>query len=584
MENNKIEKENKEEILENEQLTTDKVNIDTVEENHIETDISEVEVSKKENAAFNHVWWIPLIALLAVVYLAVNHFTSKGPLVTIRFQTAAGMEIKKTKLRYKDVVIGQVEKITLGKDYKDVAVSVRIDKDSEGLLREQSQFWVVRPRISVTKVSGLGTLLSGPYIAIDPDTDEEHEYQYEFNGLNSPPIITQDKPGLRLTMLTTKASAISPGTAVYYKGMQVGSVDRVYFSDDYLWVKADIFITSPHDKLIKQTTKFWSASGVSIDAGANGFDIEMESVETLLAGGIVFDTPIGLQKEVSVTNGTEYVLYDNRKQAFEQNYGKKHYYVTYFDSSIKGLEVGSPIMVQGINVGKVKDIQLLFDEKTGKTHLPILFEIYENRLGVINSVSTEQATNITKKLIENGLRTRLETASLLTGTKYIALIQDSGLKNKEKALNIDTVTGYPVLPSVPQSFDEITSGMNNLIAKVNKLPLNDIAKNINGLLSNTNQKISQLELKQTVDSVNRLLKDGQITTKEAKKTLDNLNRVVTKLSKSAEKTLSGFSPDAPLYYNLNNTLRELNETLSSLRAVTDTLERSPNALIFGEDK
>ncbi len=547
--------------------------------------IPQAEVRQKDNAAFNHVWWIPLLALLAVTYWAVSHFTSQGPLVTIRFQTAEGMEVKKTKLRYKDVVIGQVEKITLGKDYQDVVVAVRIDKDSEGLLREQSHFWVVRPRISATRVSGLNTLLSGPYIAIDPDTNSEHDYRYKFNGLNSPPIITQDKPGLRLTMLTTKASAISPGTAVYYKGMQVGSVDRVYFSDDYLWVKADIFIASPHDKLIKQTTKFWSASGISIDAGTDGFDIEMESVETLLAGGIVFDTPVSLQKDVSVANGTEYVLYDNKKQAFEQNYGKKHYYVTYFDSSIKGLEVGAPVMVQGIKVGKVKDIQLLFNEKTGKTHLPVLFEIYENRLGVINPVSQEQAQNITNKLIENGLRTRLETGSLITGTKYIALVQQEYfLGGTSKTLEEDAITGYMIVPSTPQSFDEIASGVSNLIAKVNRLPLEDIANNLNSLLGNTNEQINRLELKQTIASLNALLKDGQVTSKEAKKTLRELNIAVTRLTKNAEKTLAGFSPDAPLYYNLNNTLKELNETLASLRAVTNMLERSPNALIFGEEK
>lgn len=548
-----------------------------IENNEILT----AEVSKSKGSSFNHVWWIPLIALLAVTYLAINHFTSKGPLVTIRFQTAEGMEVKKTKLRYKDVSIGQVEAITLDKGYKDVLVSVRLNKSNEGLLREYSQFWVVRPHISVTRVSGLNTLLSGPYIAIDPDTNKDHKYRYEFDGLEAPPIITQDKPGLRLTMLTTKASSISPGTAVYYKGMQVGSVDRVYFSDDYLWVKADIFITSPHDSLIKQTTKFWSASGISVAAGAQGFDIEMESVETLLAGGIVFDTPISLQKTRDVANGTEYILYENKKQAFEQDFGKKHYYVTYFNNSIKGLEVGAPVMIQGINVGKVKDIQLLFDEKTGKTHLPVLFEIYENRLAVTGTNEQSQSS-YAKKLVESGLRSRLETASLLTGTKYITLIQ--GKNTQTKPLEVDIATGYPILPSAPQSFDEITSGINNLIAKVNQLPLDELTNNLNGLLENANNKVNQLQLEETVASLNRFLKEGQSATKDVKKTLKNLDVAINKLTQRAEKTLSGFSPDAPLYYNLNNTLKELNQTLSSLRAVTDMLERTPNALIFGEEK
>lgn len=547
--------------------------------------VPKAQIKTAKKRGFNHVWWLPLIALLAVVYLLVNRYTSQGPLITIRFETAESMEINKTKLRYKDVDIGHVEKITLGENYQDVLVSVRLNKTNEGLLREKSQFWVVRPRISVTRVSGLGTLLSGAYIAIDPDRNSDSDYRYEFEGLESPPVVTQDKPGLRLTLLTSKASTLSPGSAVYYKGMQVGSVDRVYFSKDYLWVKADVFIASPHDLLIKQTTKFWSASGISIDAGANGFEVEMESVETLLAGGIVFETPVTLQKELNVSNGTEYVLYDNKKQAYEQNYGKKFYYVTYFEGSVSGLQAGSPVMIQGIEVGKVKDIQLLFDEKTGESHIPVLFEIYENRLGLVNPVSDSELLSVTKKLVEEGLlRARMETASLLTGGKFISLVEDDGVSKKKETLKTDIITGYPIIPSVPESFDELAAGVNNLIAKVNQMPLNDIASNVNSLITNANDKVDQLELSSTVDALNDLLKEGQSISGSAKKTLRNLDYAVTKLSKTAEKALQGFSPDAPLYYNLNNTLQSLNETLNSLRAVTDMLERKPNALIFGESQ
>ncbi|MGY0399485.1 MAG: PqiB family protein [Ostreibacterium sp.] len=541
----------------------------------------------KNNLSLNHVWWIPIIAFIAVIYLATKHFASQGPLITLHFATAEGMVINKTQLRYKNVVIGQVEKIKLDDEYKNIIVSVRVNKDSEGLLRQNTQFWVVKPRISVAGVSGLGTLLSGAYITLDPDKNMEHDFRNEFEGLATPPIVPQDKPGLRLTLLTEKASSLIPGTAVYYKGLKVGSVDRVYFSKDYLWVKADIFIASPHDLLIKQTTKFWSASGISIKAGTAGVDVEMESVEALVAGGIVFETPVTLQKQVKVNNSAEYVLYSNRKQAFEQNYGKKRYYVTYFNSSVKGLQTGSPVMIQGIEVGRVKDIQLAFDKQTGKTHIPVLFEVYDNRLGIANSValgSKEKMNTTVSQQLLAGLQTRMETANLLTGAKYISLVLGDQHVFKQQILKTDPVTGYPILPSTPESFDAITSGVSRLITKLNQLPLNKIASNIDTLLKNANDKVNAIDIGNTLAALTQLLKGGQVLAKDASKTLKKFNNSVTTLTKVAEKTLSGLSPDAPLYYNLNNTLNGLNETLGSLKAITDMLDRTPNALIFGEDR
>ncbi len=550
---------------------------------------------KKKSTAFNHIWWIPFIALLIVIYLAVNHYTSQGPLVTIQFDSAGGIEVGKTKVRYKDVDIGKVEKIQLSDNHKGVLISVRMQRDTDNLLREKTSFWIVKPRVTLTQVTGLNTLLSGNYITLDPDKDKTHEHRYEFAGLSSPPIITQDKPGLRLTLRTSKANSLSPGTAIYYKGLPVGSVDRVYFSEDYDWVKADIFIASPHDKLIKNNTKFWSASSIAVDLGTSGLDIEIESVETLVAGGIVFDNPVSLKKETQASAGSEYILYKNKKSAFEQDYGKSRYFVTYFNSSVKGLAANSPVSFQGITVGKVKDIRLLFDKSTQKTYIPVLFEVYENRLGIIDTHKTtnqegtvDKKTNelpidITQVLVQQGLHTQIETANLLTGAKNIALtFKKEKSPNTLQKIETDPITGYTLLPSTPESFDAIAASATSLMDKVNKLPLNEIATNLNELLSSTNNTLNGLKLQQTIKTLNNFLKGGHRVTTNARHTLNSLDKNMTTIVKSAEKTLAGFSPDAPLYYNMTNTLSELNETLESLRRVTDMLDRKSNALIFGE--
>lgn len=573
-------------------------------------------VLTKKREKFNHVWWLPLIALLLVVYIAVNHYTSQGPLVTITFNNAEGLEAGKTKVRYKDVTIGLVEKITLNDNFKTVQIAVRMDKDSEGLLRQNTRFWVTKPRIGITQVSGLNTLLSGNYITIEPDKKPDSSFRYAFDGLEIPPIISQDEPGLKITLLASKATSLYPGTAIYYRGMSVGTVNRVYFSDDYLWIKADVFIAAPHDKLIRQTTKFWSSSGISIGASANGIKVNMESVEALIAGGITFETPAKLSNfndNIAVESGTEYLLYANKKAANEQNNGEKFHFVTYFNNSVKGLDIGAPVMIQGMSIGKVKDIQLLFDEDDAITRIPVLFEIYENRLRIISQDKSELSEKktteaYTKRLIRDGLRTQLETGNLLTGSKYVSLIfTKERLTDSNKVTLVDPITGYPQLPSTLQSFDAITSGLGNLLGKLNQLPLNSIANNLNNLLKTADKQVGHLDLdetitranqllksaestldkmalEETIDELNSLLKEGKSLSKTAKSTLKSLNHSVSDLAQATEATMAGFSADAPLYHNLNITLEQLNDTLSSFKAVIDMLDRNPNSLIFGEDK
>lgn len=576
--------------------------------NHAHSPAVEADIKSRES--FNHVWWLPLIALLLIAYIGISHYTSQGPLITITFKNAEGLEAGKAKVRYKEVTIGMVEKVTLNDNLKMVDISVRMDKSSEGLLRENTQFWIVKPRVGITQVSGLNTLLSGNYLAIEPDTSPDSPFRYEYTGLETPPIINENEPGLKITLLSPETDSLHPGSQVYYKGISVGTVNRVYFSDDYLWVKADIFIVSPHDKLIGNTTKFWNRSGISVKTSADGIEVKMASLESIIAGGVTFDTPTVLpslhNSQARVADGTEYLLYANEKAANAQISGHREYFVTYFDGNIKGLEVGAPVMIQGMKIGKVKDIQLLFDEQAATTRIPILFEIYDSRLSVINPVDDKEKLH--ERMIRDGLRTQLETASLITGAKYVSLVfTDQHLPNDTLATITDPITGYVQIPSTAQGFAAITSGVTKLINKVNQLPLNDIADSLNDLLktadkqvsgldldetvtrvnqllANAENKINQLALEQTITELNDLLKAGKSLSKTAKNTLKGLNESVSDLAKATEATMDGLSPNAPLYHNLNQTLEQLNDTLDSLKAVTDMLERKPNSLIFGESK
>ncbi len=579
------------------QYTDNKNNTDSIkntENGKHNNDYENAQIKKEKR--FNHIWWIPLIALFIVMYIGINHYASRGPLAMISFSSAEGIEVSKTKVKYKDVVIGKVESIKLNDNLKGVKVGVRINKDNENLLRKNTRFWVVKARLGITQISGLNTLLSGNYISIEPDSNKENDFRYEFTGLEKPPIINQNEPGLKITLLSNKANALYPGTSVYYKGITVGSVNRVYFSDDYQWVKADVFIASPHDKLIKNTTKFWATNGISVEGNPSGINVSIDSIEALIGGGITFETPISLsaQNTQSAKSGTEYVLFANKKAVENQVTGRKHYFVTYFRGSMKGLEVGSPVVLQGITVGKVQDIRLMFDTDMATTRVPVLFEIYEDRFNLINNENSDKNTDVDKKATDNtdntnntketsnmfveklvaqGLKTQLETSNLLTGAKNIALILNPGgfylTRNKVQK---DPITGYTILSSTPQSFDALASGVTNVVNKINKLPLEQLAHNLNSLLEDTNEEL------------NATLKEGRNLFKNTGKTLKSLNYSINKLAKTTASTLDSYSADAPLYHNLNQSLEQLNDTLTSLKSVSEMLDRSPNSLIFGKDQ
>ncbi|PID62844.1 MAG: hypothetical protein CR974_02745 [Gammaproteobacteria bacterium] len=578
---------------------------------------------------FNHAWWLPLLALLITTYFIVGHYTSKGTLITISFKSAEGLEVKKTKIKYKDVVIGRVEAIELKETLDGVKVRARMDRSSEELLRKDTRFWIVKPRLSATQITGLNTIISGSYITLDPTKDPTSDYHYEFIGLERPPVISQEEAGLKIKLSSTKASLLAPGTSVYYKGFNVGRVDSVDLSEDNLSVKANVFIKSPHHKLIKPTTKFWSASGVTFGAGAEGVEVSIESIEALLGGGIAFETEPSLlnRDDVVVPEDTEFTLFDNKKRAEEQETGRAFYFVTYFDGSIKGLKVGAPVTVQGMKIGSVKEVSLQFDEALINSRVSVLFEIYESRFRRISTqgennrtASPRELENFTDKLLQKGLSAQLETGSLLTGSKEIALIFDKRNRHTS-ARKIDPLTQFTVVPSAPDSFAAITEGAAEFVQKINALPLEQVGDNVNQLLTSANQQVKQLplaaignnlnavlgtakdkldkaDIDQLIKRLNSLIAniDKQIARLPLDKTLKNINGVlkeskgVVRAAKStlqtaqkAVKRLSAaYSADAPLYYNANLSMEQLNTTLVSLQAILDLLERNPNSLIFGK--
>ena len=253
------------------------------------TNSDEVIVSQRKKLPA--IWIVPLIALLLGIWMTLNNYLTRGPEITITFPTAEGIEAGKTKIKALSVDVGIVESVQLNKDLKSVKLIARIQHKAASLLRQDASFWVVRPRVGTSGVSGLSTLLSGAYIELAPGQGKEGKRN--FQGLDGAPITPTTVPGLHLILLSDEASSVSIGDPVLHRGYRVGRVENTKFDAATQKLQASVFIESPYDGLVTNHTRFWNSSGITFQASASGITLQTSSIESLLIGGIAFDLPNG---------------------------------------------------------------------------------------------------------------------------------------------------------------------------------------------------------------------------------------------------------------------------------------------------
>ena len=253
-------------------------------------DLPEAVSAPRRRWAPQLIWIIPIVAVLAGAWLAAKAILERGPTITISFQTGEGLEAGKTKIKYKDVDVGLVKDIALAADRKRVVATAELVKGAADLLVEDTRFWAVRPRITAGGVSGLGTLLSGPYVTVDPGRAKEK--RREFDALDVPPIVTHEDPGREFILKADDLGSHDVGVPVYFRRLQVGEVIATELDKDGKGVSIRIFVRAPYDQYVTANTRFWNASGVDVSLDASGVRVQTESLVSILIGGIAFQTPL----------------------------------------------------------------------------------------------------------------------------------------------------------------------------------------------------------------------------------------------------------------------------------------------------
>ena len=253
---------------------------------------------------FRFVWVVPLIALAVAVKIVVERLQEYGPEITIRFSDGTGLRVGQTPLKYRGVQIGEVTGVQLSPDQKQVLVKVRLSQSSAKIAGEGAVFWIVRPQLAGAAVIGLGTVLTGPEIQALPGTGEPRK---EFTGLENAPVALE-VPGLEVVLRTPRLKSLLPNTPVYYRGVEVGVVRKVDLSPEAAAADVHVLIRQRYAGLVRSGSVFWNSSGASLSGGLfKGVKLEIESLRSLLAGGIEFASP---PQSAPAKAGARFVLHD----------------------------------------------------------------------------------------------------------------------------------------------------------------------------------------------------------------------------------------------------------------------------------
>ena len=527
--------------------------------------------SRSRLARLPLVWVLPIIVAIVGVFVAIHERLAQGVTITIRFHNAEGLEANKTKIRYKDVEIGEVSDIRVSKDRKDVIVKADIHRNAKDYMVTDTRFWVVRPRISAAGITGLGTLVSGEYISTEVGTSDTQNDSYV--GLEIPPIITSDSPGREFILHAENLGSLDVGASVFYRHIDAGQVIGYTMDPGGTGVTIKIFVNQPYDGYVNGATRFWQASGVDMSVTSDGVHLHTESLTSILEGGVAFQSLPGSPKS-AVANDTAFTLYPDEDRAMRPIETEIRTFVMYFRGSLRGLSAGAPVELHGINIGEVKSFSVEFDPTNGSLRFPVMVELYPQRIRgkPLHPVSpgdegdTESASrHLIDSLVQRGLRAELKTGNLLTGQKFVGLDFYDAPPSDRVAWTENPV----IFPTISSNLDDIGDSLASIARKIDKVPFDQLAFRLSTAVGTLDETLKHADsLLQHVDK--DLAPQIQSTLAEAELAMKNAKDLL--------------AADAPLQTDLGSTLLQVSRAAKSLNALIDYLQRHPESLLRGKSK
>jgi len=525
-------------------------------------DIEEA-VWQEKRSRISTVWIVPIVALVVGAWLMYQSFSERGPIIEITFKSAEGVVAGKTVIRYKDIEVGKVTEVSFAKDLKTVIVKAEMKKIMRPYLSSETNFFIMKARLSATEVEGLDTLLSGVYIVMNPYRgDKDSKTVKRFKGLSKIPVISSGDEGEVYRLKADTIGSIGVGSPIYYKKLKAGRVASYQLDQDGKNVTIKVFVNAPFNKLITDKTRFWNASGITASIGADGVQIRTESLTSIISGGLAFDNfeTIARGAGKKVDKSHMFKLHPDYKSAQKVAYNRELYFWIDFNHSIRGLSVGAPVEFRGVKVGEVVHFSLVGNSDNAEFKIPILIKIEPGRFNFIGK-SRASGSNVNvevlKKLIDNGFRAQIKSGNLLTGELFVDLDMYKDLPK----VSLIQEKGFYVIPTVPATMESLKSDVQTLLERLAAIPFEEIGKELHLTLKGIRSETLPL-VDETIKSTGKMMKS-----------VDNTMGAVDK---------NYLSPNAKINKRLIKLLDEMTRTSRSIKNLTDYLERHPESLIQGK--
>ncbi|MDP3533963.1 MAG: intermembrane transport protein PqiB [Halomonas sp.] len=515
------------------------------------------------------IWIVPIVAVIIGMWLVYDNYTSRGTLVTLNMENAEGIEAGSTLIRSRNVEIGRVQSVQLSDDLSHAVLTARIQPEAETMLREDSRFWVVKPRIGREGISGLGTVLSGAYIQLEPGRSEESRREFQVS--DAPPVAPAGQAGLHISLVSQLGNSMRVGDPVSFQGYTVGRVEDTRFEPETRTMHHHVFIEDPYAQLVTDSTRFWTSSGVDFRLDADGVRVNVESLEALLGGGVTFGVPEDLPMGRPVEANASFSLYADEDSAREGTFNRYLEYVLLVEDTVRGLSKGAPVEFRGVRLGTVAAVPWNFTapqpDSRAQFSIPVLIRIEPQRLGIENEdIDLEMWEERFQRMFGMGLRASLKNGNLLTGALFVDLNFQRDLADQYLAESFSERT---VFPTVAGGFAQIQAQVTNLLDKLNGLEVEPLLAGLDRNLQASESVLN--EVREVSAAMNQLLNDP-----DTQALGGNLNATLDEL----RSTLQGVSPSSPAYQELTIAIQRLDRLMRDLQPLTRTLNENPRALLF----
>ncbi len=480
------------------------------------------------------IWIIPVLALLVAAGVAWKSYNDRGPLIVVVFEKGAGISAGETELKYRDVTVGRVEKVGFTEGLGKVTASIRVEKEVAPYIDSSALFWIVQPEVTAQGITGLSTVLSGVYIEGSWD-DQIGAAAEQFQGASEPPLIRPGQRGLEIAFRTVANGQLTDNAPITYKGIEVGRVGRAKIAPHGNFAIVEAIIFDEHRNLINGSTRFWDASGFSVNIGPAGAELDFSSLATLIGGGVTFDTFVSGGD--AVQDGTVFEIFPSKEAArnsvFNASEVEPLKVSVIFNDNISGLAVGASVEMSGLKIGEVEALSGIVDYNQfgdSRVRLNVNLSIQPARLGLPGDVTAENALSFLQERVSNGLRARLTSASLLTGGLKVELVM---VPDAPPAFVVVDANDLPLLPTTKSETSDAAATVEGVFSRINNLPIEELLNSAISFLNSAEALIADEDLRETPQDVRELLAEvkGLVTSQDVQNIPVALNATLVRVEK-----------------------------------------------------